>query len=217
MHRQIKSGKTVLRNWCLAFAATAIMVGVCIAYVDRPVAEFFNLHLRPTATWVWIVRALAPLELTVAIASLFVLGCVIWASFGRLLPLWTRTPRLCGWAAVWATVASFVSKRLFGRVSPDPEFVQNRLYGFRLLHGGPHWHSFPSGTAAISAAIVSVLWILQPRWRALGALTVALLCSAVVVTNHHWVGDVIAGLFLGTFIGWMTVRVAMPDKRRKSD
>jgi membrane-associated phospholipid phosphatase len=114
-------------------------------------------------------------------------------------------------------VASIIFKRIFGRAWPDPTFVQNRINGFLLLHGGPHWHSFPSGTAAISAAIVSVLWILQPRWRALGALTVALLCSAVVVTNHHWVGDVIAGTFLGTFIGWMTVRVAMPDKRRKSD
>jgi membrane-associated phospholipid phosphatase len=113
-------------------------------------------------------------------------------------------------------MASFVFKRLFGRAWPDPEFVQNHIYGFHLLHGGPHWHSFPSGTAAISAAIMSVLWILQPRWRALGALTVALLCAAVVVTNHHWVGDVVAGTFLGAFIGRMTVRVSMPGDRRES-
>ena len=210
------SGKAVLRNWCLAFATTAIMVAVCIAYIDRPVAEFLTALLRHTATWVWITRALAPLDLTVAMALLFVLGCAIWAGSGRLLPLWTRTPRLCSWAAVWATVASFVFKRIFGRVSPDPEFVQNHLYGFRLLHGAPHWHSFPSGTAMISVAIVSVLWILQPRWRAFGALIAALLCVAVVLTNYHWVGDVVAGTFLGAFIGWMTVRVARLGERRKS-
>jgi membrane-associated phospholipid phosphatase len=210
------SGKAVMRNWCIAFATTAIMVGVCIAYVDRPTAEFFDAHLRPTAAWAWMDRALAPLDLTVVMALLFVLGCVISAGSGRLLPLWTRTPRLCSWAALCATVASLVFKRIFGRAQPDPEFVQNHLYGFRLLHGGPHWNSFPSGTAMISVAIVSVLWILQPRWRASGILIAALLCIAVVITNFHWVGDVIAGTFLGAFIGWMTVRVATPDERRKS-
>ncbi len=205
------------RNWILAFAATAIMVAVCIAYVDRPAAEFFDEYLRHATAWSWIDRALAHLDLIVAIALLFVFVCGIWARSGRLLPLWTRTPLLCSWAAMWATVASFVFKRLFGRVRPDPEFVQNHLYGFRLLHGGPHWHSFPSGTAAISAAIMSVLWILLPRWRALGVLIAALPCIAVVITNYHWVGDVIAGTFLGAFIGWMTVRVVMPDECRKSD
>ena len=117
---------------------------------------------------------------------------------------------------MWAIVASFVFKRIFGRAWPDPAYVQNRIYGFHLLHGGPHWRSFPSGAAAISAAIVSVLWILMPRWRAIGALTVALLCVAVVVTNYHWVGDVIAGIFLGTFIGWLTVRGSMSWWPRKS-
>jgi membrane-associated phospholipid phosphatase len=209
--------RTDIRNWFLAFAATAIMVVLCIAYVDRPAAEFSDLYLRHTAAWTWIDRALAPLDLTVAVALLFVFGCGIWSWSGRLLPSWTRTPLLCSWAAVWATVASFIFKRIFGRAWPDPAFVQNHIYGFRLLHGGPHWHSFPSATAVISAAIVSVLWILQPRWRMVGVLTVALLCIAVVITNYHWVGDVIAGTFLGTFIGWMTVQVAMPDKRRKSD
>ena len=202
------SNKAALRNWLLAFAATAIAVVVCIAYLDRAVADFVDGHLRHTTLWVWIESALAPLDLTVAMALLFLLGCGIWTRSGRALTSWTRTPRLCSWAAMWATVASFIFKRIFGRAWPDPAYVQYHLYGFRLLHGAPHWHSFPSGTAAISVAIVSVLWMLMPRWRAPGILIAALLSVAVVVTNGHWVADVIAGIFLGAFIGWMTVRVA---------
>jgi len=34
-----------------------------------------------------------------------------------------------------------------------------------------------------------------------------LLCCGVVVTNGHWLSDVIAGAFLGASIGWMTVRL----------
>ncbi|MGA2086592.1 MAG: phosphatase PAP2 family protein [Terracidiphilus sp.] len=202
------SNKAALRNWLLAFAATAIVVVVCIAYVDRPVAVFFDSHLRHTAAWAWMERALAPLDLVVVCAVLFAFGCGIWTWSGRALASWTRTPRLCSWAAMWATAASFVFKRIFGRAWPDPAYVQNHVYGFRLLHSAPHWHSFPSGTAAISVAIVSVLCILLPLWRAPGILIAALLCVAVVITNGHWVADVIAGIFLGAFIGWMTVRVA---------
>jgi membrane-associated phospholipid phosphatase len=207
------SNKAALRFWLLAFAATAIPVAVCIAYVDRPVAEFFDEHLRHTTSWVWIQRVLAPLDLVVAVALLFLLGCGIWTALGRALASWTRTPRLCSWAAMWATLASFVFKRIFGRAWPDPAYVQNHVYGFHLLHGGSHWQSFPSGTAAISTAIVSVLWMLMPRSRTIGALTVALLCVAVVITNYHWVGDVIAGIFLGALIGWMTVQRSIPGWR----
>ena len=205
-----------LRNWLFAFASTAILVAACIAYVDRPVAEFFDVHLRRTTAWVWIDRALAPLDLVVVIAVLLAFGCGIWARSGCLLPSWTRTPLLCCWAAVWAAVASFVFKYAFGRAWPDPAFVQNHIYEFHLLHGGPHWKSFPSGTAAVSAAMGSVLWIALPRSRPIGALAVTLLCVAVVVTNFHWVGDVIAGTFLGAFIGWVTVRPAARGPRGES-
>jgi membrane-associated phospholipid phosphatase len=196
-----------LRIWSFAFAATAIAVVVCIAYIDRPVAEFFDTHLRHTTTWVWLDRALAPLDIVVVAALLFLFGSGAFVMSGCLLGSWTRIPLLCSWAAMWATAAVIIFKHIFGRAWPDPTYVQSHLYGFRLLHGGPHWESFPSGTAAISSAIASVLWIVMPRWRAIVALIVALLCAAVVITNYHWVGDVIAGAFLGTSIGWMTVRL----------
>jgi hypothetical protein len=129
--------KVTFRNWLLAFAATTISVATCIAYVDRPVAEFFDQRLRHTTTWIWIGRALAPLDLVVALALLFLIVCEIWTRSGRSLPLWTRTPLLCCWAALWATVASVALKRFFGRTSPDPAFVQNHLYAFRFFAWWP--------------------------------------------------------------------------------
>jgi len=204
--------RMALRNWLFALAATSVAVVLCIAYVDRPVADFFDAHLRQTTTWVWLDRALASLNIAVVMALLFLFGCGTWIISGRLLRSWTRTPLLCCWAVMWATAAEIIFKHIFGRACPAPTYFQNHLYGFRLLHGGPHWQSFPSGTAAISAAVASVFWVVRPRWRAISALTVALLCVAVVITNYHWVGDVIAGTFLGTSIGWMTVQLAAPAR-----
>jgi membrane-associated phospholipid phosphatase len=208
------SDNAAFRTWLFAFAAATIVVVICIAYVDRPVATFFDAHLRHAAAWVWLSRALAPLDFVVMMALLFLLGCGIWVVSGRPLSSWTQTPLLCSWAGMWATAADIIFKRIFGRAGPDPAYIHDHLYGFHLLHGGPHWESFPSGTAAISAAIASVLWIVLPRWRAGGAVIVVLLCVAVVITNYHWVADVIAGVFLGTSIGWMTVQLHRPIRPR---
>jgi len=209
------SDKAALRSWMVAFAATAIAVELCAAYIDRPVAEFFDAHFRHTIMWVWIERGLAPLNWVVVMAMLFLFGCGLWVVSGGSLGSWTRTLLLCSWAAMWATAAEMIFKQIFGRSWPDPTFVQDHLYGFHLLHGGPHWESFPSGTAAISVAIATVLWIVAPRWRTVGALAAGLLCVAVIVTNDHWVGDVIGGAFLGQSVGWITVRLQENPQRRR--
>jgi membrane-associated phospholipid phosphatase len=204
--------RAAFRAWLFAFALTTIMVVVCIAFVDRPVAVFFAGHFHHTTAWHWLHRALASLDLAAIMALFFLLGCGTWVLSGGLLPSWTGTPLLCSWGAMWATAADVIFKRIFGRGWPDPTFIQNHFYGFDLLHGAPRWDSFPSGTAAISAAIAAVLWIATPRWRAMSAAIVVLPCIAVVITNSHWVGDVIAGVFLGVSIGWMTVRLLRSEK-----
>ena len=116
-------------------------------------------------------------------------------------------PLLCSWSAIWALAAEFVFKRILGRVWPDPTYTGKHLYGFRFLNAGPYWDSFPSGTATVSAAIVATVWIVTPRLRLPSVLLAALLCAGVIVTNGHWLSDVIAGAFLGASIGWMTVLV----------
>ena len=204
--------RTPVKSWLMAFAFTAIAVVVCFAYVDRPVAEFLDQHVRRTIWWVLLERALGPFNLVVVAALLFLFACGIRVLSGGALGSWTRTPLLCSWATMWAIAAEIIFKRLFGRGWPDPTYVRDSLYGFHWLHGGPHWESFPSGTAATSAAFATVLWFVAPRWRTAAPLIAALLCVAVVLTNDHWVGDVIAGAFLGVSIGRMTVALKAPSR-----
>ena len=49
------------RRLLLPLALCAISVVVCIFYVNRAAAEFFNSHVRPYAVWTWLNRLLAPL------------------------------------------------------------------------------------------------------------------------------------------------------------
>jgi len=194
--------KALFRCWLWALALCVVAVGLCIAYVDRPLAEWLDAHVRHTEFWEALNLALYPFLLVVVAALFFLLGCGISLIAGRPLRPWTAIPILCSWSAMWAIASEIILKRIFGRGWVDPTFVRDHQYGFHFLHGETHWDAFPSGTAAVSFAILSVLWILKPRWRAAGTVTVILLSIAVVIGNYHWLSDVIAGGFLGVTIGW---------------
>ena len=201
------SNLAALRSWLIALALTVLAVAVCIVYVDRPVADFVEGHVRHTEFCNWLMFAIRSLDLVVLGALFFLFACGLWVISGRELRNWAETPLLCSWSAMWAVAADIIFKHIFGRGWPDPTYIHDHLYGFHLLDGSTHWDSFPSGTAAISVAIVSVLWIRNPRWRVPGMLIVFLLSVAVVIANYHWLSDVIAGAFLGATTGWFTARL----------
>jgi membrane-associated phospholipid phosphatase len=201
--------RPAFRYWLCALALCAVAVGLCIVYVDRPLAEFLDAHVRHAELWVWLNRALRPFPLVV-VALFFLLGCGIWLISGRQLSPWAESPILFSWSVMWAVAAEIICKRIFGRGWPDPTFVRDHLYGFHFLHGQTYWDSFPSGTAMISLAMLSVLWILRPRWRAAGLVIVVLLWTVVILGNYHWLSDMIAAGFLGVTVGWSTVRLLHP-------
>jgi len=204
------SDKPAFRNWLLALALCVVAVGLCIAYVDRPLAEWLDAHVRHTEFWAALNLALFPFLLVVVAALFFLLGCGVSVISGHPLRPWTAIPIRCSWSTMWAVASEMILKRIFGRGWADPTFVRDHLYGFHFLHGETHWDAFPSGTATVSFAILVVLWILTPRWRAAGTATVVLLSVAVVIGNYHWLSDVIAGGFLGVTIGWGTVALLPP-------
>jgi membrane-associated phospholipid phosphatase len=198
----------VFRRWIVAAAATLVATLLCVAYVDRPLAEFFELNVRHTHAWIVVRAAAAPLGLVPVSAMLFLFACGAWVLSGRRLSSSTRIPLLCSWATMWAIGVETILKRIFGRGWVDPTYVQEHLYGFHLLHGDKeHWNSFPSGTALGSAAIAAVLWIMLPSSRVAVVVLLLILSATMVVINFHWLGDTLPGLFLGSFIGWVTVRM----------
>ncbi len=207
------TGSSALRYWLLAFALCVAAVIFSVAYVDRPVADYVHANLLQLVFFEVIGDALAPLAAVVVLALLLLLGSACWVATGRPLGSWTGTPLLCSWSLVWALAAEVTLKRIFGRAEPEYWTGASEsaghlgVYGFRLLRGHAGFESFPSGTMAIAASILSVLWILVPRLRVIWALVFAFVAVAIVVTNGHFVADVIAGAFLGASIGWMTVRL----------
>lgn len=196
--------------WLLGALLCGAAVLLCMAYVDRPVADWVQAEVRPSALYDWIMRGFAPLRVVAVLAVLFLFGSGRWALVDRPLPSWTRTPLLASWSGVWALAATLVFKEIFGRSAPDPEYVVQHVYGYHLPESSLRY-AFPSGTTTMATALLTVLWIRMPRLR-FGYLAAGLLLGvALIISNSHWVSDVIAGAFLGASIGWMTVQLARPE------
>jgi membrane-associated phospholipid phosphatase len=173
---------TSWRNWLVAGLVVAIITRLCIAYVDEPVMQYFRSHFENTPGRAYLNGVLAPFNLFVIFAVLFLIG----SSFWKRLPESAITPFLLSVAIIGSVIVDLSLKILSGRL-------------------GPHHHdlSFPSGTAMISTAFTTVMFGRKAPARVFAALVSAFLCVAVVVGNWHWVSDVVAGVYVGALLGWL--------------
>jgi membrane-associated phospholipid phosphatase len=84
--------------------------------------------------------------------------------------------------------------------------------GFAWFHGDG---GFPSGHMLVFTAFFVALWHYFPRYRIPSALAVFLLAAALIVTNYHFLSDIIAGTYLGIIVttaaGWFIRRFFAAD------
>jgi membrane-associated phospholipid phosphatase len=130
---------------------------------------------------------------------------------GRAFTKSAEAAVLCSISLIVAEAIKSGLKLVFGRLWPDtwvennPSFLRDGAYGFNFFHGGHGYAAFPSGHTAVTCALISVLWIIYPKLRPLYALIVLAVAVGLIGANYHFLGDVIAGGFVGVSTGWMTV------------
>jgi len=199
---------TDLQKWLASFVLTVVLVAICYLWIDRPVAllahetrQFLPLDLLP--------RRLPVVAAPLAGATLLVLA--VRALMRRPLTRPYAVLLLCTLSFFIAEGLKTYLKSAFGRTWPESwmgphiSFIRDGAYGFSPFHGGPAYTAFPSGHTTAVCAVVSVLWACYPKFRPLYVSCVLATAVAVVVANFHFVSDVIAGIFLGTSVGWITM------------
>ena len=94
-------------------------------------------------------------------------------------------------------------KFAFGRTWPlhgHPSLLIDGAYGFNFFTANPQFAAFPSGHTASVSAIAGVLWAIYPRFRLVYAAGVTAIAIALVVSDFHFLSDVLAGGFLGVSV-----------------
>lgn len=217
MRLSAEKTRASFRIWTIFLIASAILTVLSIAYIDRPLATFFDERFRDTYAWNVLYWSLQPSGAVVVVALFFLFWAGYRSARGYELQPWAVKAVVCCWAVVWGLASEIIFKQIFGRAWPEPTYLRQHIYGFRFLHGTYGWTSFPSGTAIGSSALATTVAILFPRWRILSAACAALACIAVVVVNFHWLSDCIAGAFLGVTIGWMSTNWLNPTVLNKRE
>ena len=187
-----------------AFVACVVLTILAIVFVDRAVSTWAHTLNRP-APLEWLTHIIDPF---VPAASIALAGVAMAALFGwRPGPFGRTIIALCI-AVLVATVLKEELKFLFGRTWPEtwvannPSWIHDGVYRFEPLHGGRGWAAMPSGHMTIITAPCTVLWLLAPRiWRWLWAALILAVAVGLIASDYHFVGDMIAGTFLGWACG----------------
>jgi membrane-associated phospholipid phosphatase len=196
-----------MQKWSIGLVVTVFAVVVSYVWLDRPIALFAHDQLVRYdlfAKLTYIPEIITPLVL-LAFAAVG-----LRALNGRPLSKLPTVAVLAAASLAVAAVAKDQLKFVFGRTWPEtwrnnPSFIHDGVYGFNPFHGGPAFASFPSGHTTAICAVMSVLWICYPRFRLLYAVAIAAVAGGLLGADFHFLGDMIAGGFLGVSTGWLTV------------
>lgn len=190
--------------WAITLAAFAL-IAVSVAAIDQPLALWLKRYDASGVTE--FLRAVtvfgrAPgwlLLFGVTGLGLWWASRSAWNAAGRArLERWAAKAGFLFAAVTAPALVGVVAKAVLGRARPRLFFYDGE-FGFAPLSFGINHNSMPSGHAIVAGGLAAGLALLWPRlWPVwlLYALTIA--ASRLAVTAHY-LGDVVAGLWLGAF------------------
>lgn len=216
-----------------AAASCALLVGVSVQLIDRPVATWVHEHLGD-ARFDWFkarydghLLAIGPFSFMAGPAqALGPLAVVVFAALAVAAATGWR-PKVRGRIILVLTLAVFavmeinsIVKSVFGRTWPEswlgnnPSWIRDGVFGFSLFHGGMGWGSFPSGHTSVITAPAAILWLVWPELRVVWAAIVAVVIVGLLGGNYHFVSDIIGGLYLGAGVGLGVAKLLLSPKDR---
>jgi membrane-associated phospholipid phosphatase len=95
-------------------------------------------------------------------------------------------------------------KFVFGRINTRFWLHHPHAREFHWFHGSANFSSFPSGHMAVFTVLIIALSIFYPRYKAFYFAFLVVLALALVVTNYHFVSDIIGGFYIGIIVHSMT-------------
>jgi hypothetical protein len=182
-------------------AAALLSILACIAWVDRPVATFAHDQFADTRLFAIAGGVFRPSRIVLALIALFLAGGAAWSLSGRKLPFRGRPLFVAALAGTAALGVALVLKYAIGRSQIYPLYLTSHIHEFRPFRGDPWYAAFPSATIAVASALVAALSLESTRRRFAGGAVLMLLAVCLVITNSHWVADILGGLYLGVLIG----------------
>ena len=201
--------KRLLGKSSIALLLCVALVTICYFFVDKPVA--FYVHQHDFAQYIVLKWLTYPPPIVQTYMPVALVGLMIRRAWGPLRR-WELALLAAGVGLILADQFRLTLAHAFGRYWPEtwvddnPSLIGSGAYGFNPFHGGIACRSFPSGHTARTLALATVVWIVYPRWRWLSVIASMAMIVGLLGMNYHFVGDVVAGGFLGALVATYTAQ-----------
>lgn len=189
---------------------------VAIFFVDAPVALWIKAHLLSYAPFHHYTNNLpSHLFWVVLIGSTLSLSFYFY-----LRRLGEHSDRrdfflLLGVVLPVAFLVKHLLKLWFGRIGVRLWLSNPEAYQVHWFQMGKRWYdAFPSGHMVVFMTVFMALWQFYPRWRNWYGAAISLLAVALVLTNYHYVSDVIAGTYIGMLVYWAVRGLVLREGKR---
>jgi len=186
-----------------------LLILVSINLLDVRLALYIKqeLHSFPffRKTFSYIPNLL-PLAVLIGTAGMWILFIRI-QSRGRL-----HHARFLKLAATAVPVAYFVKMLLqyvFGRTNIKAWLSSGKPLQFAWFTPLSQSPCFPSGHMTVFSAFFVAVWYYYPRCRPIAAIALLALASALILTNYHFLSDIIAGFFCGVLVTTVVGRLLL--------
>lgn len=201
-----------LKNVATLSAASVAAIVVSCLYLDHGIALFVrNLSLQNPALAGNIPDFLLPVVL---LATFFLWVAYLHRFHRGIDDALTSFLRLAAWTVPLAFFLKSVLKLVFGRTNTRFWLLHQSEHDFHWFQSSGNFSGFPSGHMAVFSAFIVSAWLYYPRFRPIYLGLMLVLGGALVATNYHFVGDVLAGAYLGLLVNICATRFT--DHPRKS-
>ncbi len=194
-------------RWALAFVACAVVVGVSFACLDAPIARAFwrgSRMLEPLG------HAFGALILVSGEATVLLALAITRLMRGRLPGPAATLALACVTSIAAYAINDLILKALFGVPTPS-ELMHGVAHAFHPGSGSAR-SSFPSGHMVLASAFAGVL--MRRHEASVRPLAALLLLGAalLIAGDWHFLSDVVAGGFIGLWVGWLAGGARWPAR-----
>ena len=192
----------------ISLGVTALLVLFCHYFIDAELALFISRRFAGNSAWARYTAAIPDLLfLLVSIITVVAVFCYLVQRRRKIYSPATSFFQLVAYAVPASYIGKTTLKLIFGRINTRVWLHNTRLYGFHWFHGGGIYDGFPSGHMAVFTAFMAALWRIYPRCRWICLVFLMMLAAALIVTNYHFLGDVLAGAVLGWLVEAVSYRI----------
>ncbi|HSH72624.1 MAG TPA: phosphatase PAP2 family protein [Methylophilaceae bacterium] len=190
-----------LKNTILISFAALLMSVASYLYMDEPLAIWIDLNVR-SHKLINIYTSDIP---DLLLLSVIVLSTLSWAAYFYLKSRGIKNKHrvfflITGIALPLSFIVKTLLKLVFGRIETRIWLTDHSLDGMHWFSGENGFDGFPSGHMVVFTTFFVGLWQFYPLYRDLYLVTWLGLAIALMLTNYHFLSDVIAGSYFGALI-----------------